>query len=167
MNALLAASAPVKVQQANDPRACKTHVHVLQTFQFQTQFAVSGPASLDITPAYIMTNAVPGGTTFWNSVRVNKVACWGQSVANASLATAANGIRFDVAGHSDWGQPATRFVDDGVFGQSRPKLAIALGALQRMRYFGPAETDTLVTVTGTPGEILTLQFSLELISFPR
>jgi hypothetical protein len=158
---IVSASAPRLIGIPDDPPHRAQQVNVAQVFQREVKLTTS---TFDITPA-IISAAVPGGATYWTSMRVNSIAVWGESlVSNVSVPSISGAISLLLPADLTWGQPLRKFTDSGVQGHTRPKLHVRLGALQRMRFFGPADTTVLATIQGAEGERLTIQFSVELVS---
>jgi hypothetical protein len=152
---------PQRVGIVSDPPPRERSIVVNQVFTQLANVPLSG--GYTVTPAVIM-QSVPGAA-FWARVRIEKISIWGQNPAGTALApNPSNSIVVNVPTDTAWNQPPMQWIDDGVEGQSRPKIAFKLGLLDRARFFTPADTTTLFSVSGANEDLLCLQYSLELVS---
>jgi hypothetical protein len=160
-NLTVASFVPHRVPIASDPPPRERSIVVHQVFTNIASEPLSG--GYTVTPAVIM-QAVPGAA-FWSRLRVEKISIWGQAPSStALLPNPSNSIVVNIPTDTGWFQPPMQWVDDGVAGQSRPKIAFKLGLLERARFFTPADTTTLCTVSAADADILCFQYSLELVS---
>lgn len=117
-------------------------------------------SSLDITPAFLATG-VPGGTTYWNSMQVERIDVYGPDQAGGEPL----GITLTVQPASSYSQPPFVVSDEGTFGSERARCGVRLGLLDRARWFGVADTTVLATVSGpTATGDITVYASVNLIS---
>jgi hypothetical protein len=119
--------------------------------QKRIQFLHSAEAPTVLTVADFSA-AVPGGTTYWNSIRIDRVDVWALDGGQAEVT---------VSPDSSWNQPPLHLLDIGTAGQRRGAVGFRLGLLDRARFFGVAAADAVCTVGGGS---LVIQASIELIS---
>lgn len=154
-NALtVAALSPQRVKpQALPPQITDT-IRVNKRIQVTVGSDVT-PADIDITPVMLMAG-VPGGITYWNRVRFERIDVWGGT--STSL-----GMR--VMSQSGWDQPPLQMSDTGATGASRSAIGFRLGLLDRARFFGTADATVLATVSVPATDMdVTIHAVVELMS---
>lgn len=110
-----------------------------------------------ISPS-ILSVGVPGGLTYWSTMRVEKLSFWTTTVTTGSL-------NVEVLGDSSWSLPKRVFSDKGAEASQRPKIGLKLGLLDRARFYSTAATSALCAVgTSEPNIPITVQATVELIS---
>jgi hypothetical protein len=116
--------------------------------------------TLSITPAFLM-QGVPGGSTYWNSVQVERIEVYGSDAGGADPF----GLILTVEPVSGYSQPPFSVTDSGTTGAERARCGVRLGLLDRARWFGTADTTAIATVSsGTAVESVTVYASIQLIS---
>jgi hypothetical protein len=106
--------------------------------------------------------AVPGGSTYWNSIRIQKLMFWGQDFS--STASQSVPLTVEVTSVSGWSQPPMQYSDQGTGGQKRSTVGFKLGLLDQARYFGPADSTVVATVKTAPTSTVVVRASVELVS---
>lgn len=147
---------PSKRSPPVDPPQVERTIRVMKVVQFSQ--TVSEGASADFSPAEIAA-AVPGGLTYWNNFRIERIDAWGTAQADATLS-------LTLAPQSGWNQPPFTVLDSNTSGQRRPACGVKLGLLDRARFWGPADETTLVTVSQSVAGLIIVQATIELISPP-
>jgi hypothetical protein len=119
-----------------------------------------------ITPAILMT-AIPGGTTFWNKVRVQAIRVWAEtSISGTGGSLTTPQLRVDVS-NDGVNEPTVSWTDTGTTGQRRPGIAFSLGLREQASWFGVASTQNIFNVrvlNATATEPITVQAVVELLS---
>jgi hypothetical protein len=138
-------------------------MQVERTIKIAKKLRITAPlvtGSLPITPALLATG-VPGGTTYWNSMQVERIDVYGSDQAGVTPL----GISLTVQPQSSYAQPPFVVTDEGTYGSERARCGVRLGLLDRARWFGVADTTVLATVDGelATGDI-TVYASVNLIS---
>lgn len=121
--------------------------------KFQGQFILSSTASGE-RPVRIfgiadMAGLAPGGTTFWNRVRVERVSVYlkpdqgTQALSQYHLPQ----LQVQIPGDDTIGSPPTTFRAQGVEGNSLAMIGWRFGMAQRMRWWNPSATQSLFTVS--------------------
>lgn len=105
---------------------------------------------------------VPGGLTYWNAARLEKVSVWGDQLV------AGNGsgyLEVALPPVSGWSQPATKWIDEGTLGNNRPHISFKYGILERARFLSTADDTPLFSVEGgqDTGQAV-IHATLELVS---
>jgi len=91
---------------------------------------------------------------------IERIDVWGSASEDSTVA-------MQVVGDSSWNQPPVQWQDVGVPGQSRPRIGVRLGLLDRARWFGTADTTTLVNLsTSSNTATIVVQATIELLSPP-
>jgi hypothetical protein len=105
---------------------------------------------------------VPGGLTYWNSVRLERVDFWSNSSATSGTDT----LTVAISPVTSWNQPAVEWTDTGVVGQRRAHVGFLPGLLDRARYFNTADNSSICAVgIDTTGEAAVIcQAKIELLS---
>jgi len=155
---------PHRVPIVNDPPNVIDSVQIIKTVQLQTIPPTEG---LNITPT-LLASRLPGGTTFWSRIRIEKISVWGDNGTSETIPSTRSGDLFVIIpSDSSWDQPTIEWSDTGVFGVSRPKIAFKLGLLDRARWFGVAD-ETVIAQVGNrvaPGNpAVTIQATVSVIS---
>jgi len=156
VSSLLPQRAPID----NDPPSREKSITVNQVFQ--SAFELSNTPKQDITPAFIATSFP--GAAFWSRFRIEKIAIWGRTLVSGTVLQTSGAITVDIPADVSWNQPPMRLTDDGIEGQSRPKIAFKLGLLDRARFFTPADETIICSISGSANELITCQFTLQLVS---
>lgn len=162
---LMQSMMPHRVPIQNDPPSVIDSVQIMKVVQLQTSPPTEG---LNLTPALIASR-LPGGATFWNRIRIEKISIWGDNGSgSASAPGSGSGDLFVlVPSDSGWDQPTIEWSDSGIFGQSRPKIAFKLGLLDRARWFNVASTQVLAQVgnrVAPSNPVLTIHFTVSVMS---
>jgi len=160
---IVAMYAPRRVQVPSDPPTTESTIRVQKLLQFNFQVAAAGA---NLTVANVAA-AIPGGTTYWNSIRIQKLQFWGPDYnAIETLTPGVPSMTVTVPSNSSWSQPPMQFADSGTGGQKRATIGYKLGLLDQARFFGPADTTTLATikVNSTSTAAVVVQVSVELVS---
>jgi hypothetical protein len=147
---------PTKLFPPADPPQVERTIKLSKKVQFSQ--TVSAGASADFSPAEIMSN-VPGGLTYWNSFRIEKILIWGGADADGTITATVSAV-------SGFSQPPFTLIDSNTAGNRRPAVGFRLGLLDRSRFFGTADDTTLVTVSSSVATIIVVQATIELISPP-
>jgi hypothetical protein len=155
--------APHRVGAPAEPRPVERTIRL--TKRVQVSYDSSTEGTTNITPALIM-QGVPGGTSFWSSVRFEKFEIYGP--ASLNLGKEAR-LEVLIQSQSSYSQPPFSLADAGTSGNRRPCVAFQLGLLDRARFFGVADT-TVLAVVGVQdanaylaGDVI-VQATVELIS---
>lgn len=130
-------------------------VHTIRVMK-RVQLTQTVTTPFSITPAALAL-AIPGGLTYWNSFRIERVDVWGTANVDNTLSVSLPAV-------SAGSQPPVTYVDTGIAGQRRPMVGFRLGLLDRARFFGVADATVLATVNFSSGTSLTIQAVLELSS---
>jgi hypothetical protein len=116
--------------------------------------------SLSITPAFLMAG-VPGGTSYWNNVQVERIEVFGSDLT----AVGSTQLTLTVDPVSAYSQPPFVVSDEGTTGAERARCGVRLGLLDRARWFGTADTTVLATVSASSTtEAVLVYASIQLIS---
>jgi hypothetical protein len=117
-----------------------------------------------VTPATLAA-MIPGGTSYWNSIQVERIDVWG-SDGNTGTLGALSALTLTVQPNSSYSQPPFVVTDNGTSGAVRARVGVRLGLLDRARWFGVADTTPLATISGdgTPTESIIIQASVVVIS---
>lgn len=168
----VASFAPTRVKCPAEPPEVQDTIRVTKTVQFVLAQVINTPKP--VTIATIMS-AVPGGTTYWNKVRINSLRIWSETQLGASTANpvgTAPVLRVVAATESGWQLPNVSWTDTGTPGQRRSGIAYLPSMFTRGQWFGTASTTNICDVSnanGTPNPNLhaadiTIQVNLELMS---
>lgn len=136
---------PGKRPIANDPPVVERSIRITKRFEGTL---VMGPNA--ITPAKIAL-AIPGGSTFWTAMRIEKIDVWGSDTDFLSVTV-----------NTLSASAPMRFVDNGVPGAKRCAIGFELGLLERAQFFGPASTTVLADVNLNSGPGI-IQYTVELL----
>lgn len=112
------------------------------TKTFQTQVTITNSDAFDLTYAKVAL-MIPGGATYWNTLRIVKVAIWGSSSVSGSET---NYLQVTVPSNTSWNTPIAQFTDHGVAGQRRPCIVFQPDLLNVMRAFGTADTTVVCNI---------------------
>jgi hypothetical protein len=133
------------------------------TKKVQITVPIDGSGIVTLAVSALMAG-VPGGLTYWNSFRVERVDFWGDddfdNKGNESFLT------IIAAQNSAWNQPQFGFSDVGTYGSRRAAVGFRLGLLDRSKYFATAATDNLCTISAPVGSFVIVQATIELLSQP-
>jgi hypothetical protein len=159
---LVAQMAPSRVPIIVDPPSIQDTIRIVKRIQITLSQTTTGAVTLRYSD---LMAGVPGGLTYWNSVRVERLDFWSMWNGQAS-----NTIHVTIPTASSWGQPQSEWTDSGVPGKRRAHIGIRFGLIERSRFAGTATTDTLclVSVDGSSTteapSFVTCQAVIELIS---
>jgi hypothetical protein len=108
--------------------------------------------------------AVPGGTTYWSRIRIQKITVWadGQVVASSS-SSVSTPLTINLLASVNWSQPAMSFTDNGTAGAERAVVGFKLGMLDQARWFGTADNVTLFTISNPADRQITVHATVELM----
>jgi len=109
----------------------------------------TGTGTLPVTVA-MLAASIPGGASYWNSIRFEKFDIWNSSYGNNG-STEAGQLAVTVGPNAGTGQPPFQVTDHGTTGQRRAAVGFKLGLLERAHFFGTADTTVLFTVTSPAG----------------
>lgn len=109
----------------------------------------------------MLSAGIPGGLTFWNSMRIDGIYAYGDS---AGAVGDDHQISIQASNSTSWNQPPFNIRDTGTLGQSRPRVGYRLALLDRARWFGTAATEELCVVNAPADSIVTVQATIEIIS---
>jgi hypothetical protein len=128
------------------------------------QIAVPIPAgtlSVLVTTQMLMAG-VPGGLTYWNRVRIDRLDFW----TNSSHTSGTDTLTVAVAASTSWDQPPVEWTDTGVVGQRRAHIGFTPGLLDRARYFNTADAGSIcaVGVDGEGEQVVICQAQVQLMS---
>jgi len=155
---LVSAFAPERLTPQPEPPIVSNTIKLTKRIQLFIP-PDSTPTITPITPSILMST-VPGGLTFWNRVRVERIDVWGSGIDDSTLQVE---IVPDVA----WNQPSLQLEDVGTPGQRRPAIGVRLGLLDRGRWFGTADTTVIAQVsTSSLTSNIIVQATIELTSPP-
>lgn len=135
----------MQVQQLPTPRAppvTKSVITVSQVFQ-KTFTPTAGGTSRDFIVRDLVS-MVPGGMTFWNKVRFEKIEVWLKPISGQGSSTALNLPQMSVTipGNSD-GAPPMTFQSNAIDGQTLPAVSFKLGLRQRIAWYTPTVDDVI------------------------
>lgn len=142
--------APTRHVPVAEPPPAERTIKVMKRIQVLVPAAAS---TVQVTPSFLSAG-VPGGLTFWTSMRVDKLDIWGSDTDRISV---------EVLPISGWSQPPFVVNDSGSPGNRRCAVGLRLGLLDRARFFNTSDTTSLATVVREEGEII-VQATIELIS---
>jgi len=139
---------------------------VLPTIMIKKLIQLNVPLSEDTGVATVAFGALsaglPGGATYWDRLRVDYVYVYGDQRPVSD--SGANSINVTVAASGAWNQPNFQLSDVGTEGNVRPRVGFSLGLLDKARWFTPASTELLCTISGVPGTTALLQASIHVVS---
>lgn len=146
---------PTRVQPPEEPDQVERTIRVTKKVQFSQVLA--GGSSADFSPAEIAA-AVPGGLTYWNTLRVERINVWAGAQQDNTMT-----VQVPSLGGNN---PPLTLTDSGTGGARRPAVGFRLGLLERSRFYGVADTTTLVTVSASVPTTVVIQATVELASPP-
>jgi hypothetical protein len=109
----------------------------------------TGATGFDLTYAKVAL-AVPGGNTYFNTMRVEKVQVWGAATNVGGGGSEGTPLTVTIPAVTSWNQPAEKFVDSGTSGSTRPKIGFKLGLLQASRFMGTSDTQIICNINQAP-----------------
>jgi len=128
-----------------------TETTVAITQRFMGEFPLTAGGSVPTFRGFAMADLVglvPGGTSFWNRARVERVQVWLKpSLVGVADAVRQQELQIQIPGDATTGSPPVTFRDSSVDGLTLPTVAWKYGLAQRMRWVSPANTDNLFTIT--------------------
>jgi hypothetical protein len=148
---------PSRISPSNDPREVQTSIRLTKRVQFLVPLDAAGLGTLQLPT---IMQGVPGGNTFWSSVRVSTIELWAPADANTTRP-----LQVTTVLDSSGGMPPLTWMDSGTQGSVRPKVGFKLGLLDQARWFSPAATFTFCTIKSAPvATSLVGQATVELLS---
>jgi len=153
--------APQRVYPRSQPGSIERTIKVPKRIQ-GNHALVAG--SFTITPATLAA-MIPGGTSYWNSIQVERIDVWGSDGSTGTIG-AVSALTLSLLPDSGFSQPPFVVTDNGTHGAERARVGVRLGLLDRARWFGVAATTPLATITGdgSPTESVIIQASVIVIS---
>lgn len=154
--------APTRKALAINPGDVQTTIRLTKRIQISVPLAVTtGLGSLKVSD---LASGIPGGSSYWNSIRVTAIDVWGTATSTTTPGADTGSLQINVDSSSSWSQPPVTWIDSGTSGAERPRIGFTLGLLDQARFFGTADTTVLFSAKGTPQTSLIVQCTVELVS---
>jgi len=157
-NQLVSSFAPERLRPPQDPPIVQNTVRVSK----KIQLFIPAESTPTVTPisASLLATAVPGGLTYWSTMRIERIDAWGSGLDDST-------IQLMIVSQPGWSQPNLQLEDVGTPGQQRPRIGVRLGLLDRARWFSTADTTVLCSLqTSSSTATIVLQATIELLSPP-
>lgn len=156
--------APTRKALPVNPGDVQTTIRLTKRIQVTVPLAnTTGLGSLKVSD---LSSGIPGGSSYWNSIRITAIDVWGTATSNTIPGADVIPLQITVDSSSSWSQPPVTWIDSGTSGAERPRIGFALGLLDQARFFGTADTTELFSAKGTPQSSLIVQCTVELVSPP-
>lgn len=133
--------------------------------RIQIQLPQPGTAPVPITVSSLMAG-VPGGSTYWGRVRIERLDVWSDfKIPTEGATSTTNTDTLTVAIPPGGVSPATEWTDTGVPGQRRAHIGFRLGLMKRAEYNITANS-TILCYAGmdTEDAFMIVQATVELTS---
>lgn len=149
---------PMKAKCSADPPPVESSIRVLKRIQITLPYDTTSLGDVSMS---VLMAGVPGGLTYWNRARLEKVDIWSNSSS-----TGTDTLTVLLPGVDEWSQPPVSFVDTGTYGNRRACVSFKLGLLNRARWLSVADTTVLFTAKadGQASGLLVVQATIELLS---
>lgn len=162
---------PMRLAEMPNPQMSENTVTVNHRFQAQYE-PDENITSINISTSDLM-EAVPGGTSFWNRVRFEKIAIWLQpqtsTTTTGSLSSTEQGqLKVTLPGDSNRGFAPATYQDNGVLGERFSNVVFKFPLLQRQFWYNTANTDSLFSLDSNvkqPAMGVTTQKAVYIIEF--
>lgn len=138
---------PLRLRSDPMPPVTDSTIRVKQTFQGAVEGDETGVNTITIKVSDL-AQIVPGGTSFWNRIRIEKITVWLKpSVEGTASRLDQEQLQVQLPGDDTKGIPPVSYRDNGILGQSYPAIAFKPGLAQRQRWYNPASEDVIFIAT--------------------
>lgn len=151
--------APHRTSSPSEPMPVVPTITVTKWIQVVLPIDSSG-TSLIVSPS-VLSAGVPGGLTFWSTVRFEQFRVYGDQVLSPEDP---GRLRVSLTPNSGWSQPTFDLEDVGTLGRMRPHVGFMLGLLDRARWFNTADTTNLFQIIFDATSSITVQAKVTLTS---
>jgi len=159
-NTVVSMMSPRRVPLQADPGVIQSAIRLTKAVQVTA--TLSGGSPLGISANNLM-QGIPGGVTYWSRMRVQSVKVWAPSQVNGAEVSPILVVDTTLATGADMS-----WLDTGIVGQSRPKIAFKFGLIQQSTWMGVADDTALFQIriqnAGSATNLVIMHAVLELMS---